>query len=176
MEQSKIIDTLERYQGSANMLGGSIIKAHYNCLRLCLALLRSSTRQIIFWLVPVYRTITNWKQFVRVNRMPYITHTLIWLTVYIALPKSKWIIGVNYMPYIAHTLIWLPVSVVLPHRKQFERVNRVPYIAQATKIWTVFDASSIANVLHLFWRFFTSPFAISASHTVSSKGLFVVSR
>ena len=57
--------------------------------------------------------------------MPYITHTLIWLTVYVALPNSKRFIGANCMPYIAHTLIWLPVFVVLPHRKQFERVNRV---------------------------------------------------
>ena len=31
--------------------------------------------------------------------------------------------------------------------------ERMPWIAQATKIWTVFDASVIANVLHLFWRF-----------------------
>ena len=54
------------------------------------------------------------------------------------------------MLYIAHTFIWLPVSFVPPHRKQLIELNRMPYIAHATKIGTVFDASSIANVLHLF--------------------------
>ena len=101
--------------------------------------------------------------------MPYITHTLIWLIIFVALPNSKWFIGANCMPYIAHTLIWLHVSVVLPHRKQFERVNRVPYIAHATKIWTVFDASSIANVLYISDGFHTPPFAIMASYTVSRR-------
>jgi hypothetical protein len=48
----------------------------------------------------------------------------------------------------------------------------MPRIAHATKIWTVFDVSFIANVLHLFWRFFTSPFVINASHTILSKGLW----
>ena len=36
----------------------------------------------------------------------------------------------------------------------------MPCIAHATKIWTVFDASSIANILHLLDGFLTPPFAI----------------
>ena len=109
------------------------------------------THILLSWTVSV--AFANRKQFVRVNRMPYITHTLIWLTIYVAHPNSKQFIEANCMPYIANTLIWLPVSIVLPHRKQFEWVNCVPCITHATKIWTVFDASSIANVLHLFWQF-----------------------
>ena len=42
-----------------------------------------------------------------------------------------------------------------------------PWIAHATKIWTVFDASSIANVFTFFDSFHTALFAIMASHTVS---------
>ena len=109
------------------------------------------THILLSWTVSV--VFINQKLFVRVNHMPYITHTLMWLTVYVALPNSKWFIGASCMPYIAHTLIWLPVSVVLPHRRQFEWINPVSCIAHATKIWTVFDGSAIANVLHLFWRF-----------------------
>ena len=61
--------------------------------------------------------------------------------------NSSW---VNCMLYIAHTFIWLPVSFVPPHQKRLIELNCMPYITHATKIWTVFDASSIANVLHLF--------------------------
>ena len=104
--------------------------------------------------------------------LPRITHILLSWTVFVPLAQRKQFIWVNYMPYIAHTFIWLPVSFVPPHRKQLIELNHMPCIAHATKIWTVFDASSIANVLHLFWWFFTPPFAIMASHTVSSKGLW----
>ena len=90
------------------------------------------------------------KQFIRVNRMPYIAHTLIWLTVSFVLPNHKQFIRVNRMLYIARTFIWLPISFVPPHRKQLIELNRMPNIAHATKISTVFDASVIANVLHLF--------------------------
>ena len=90
------------------------------------------------------------KQFIQVNRMPYIAHTFIWLTVSFVLPNHKQFIQVNSMLYIAHTFIWLPVSFVPPHRKQLIELNRMPCIAHATKIRTVFDASVIANVLHLF--------------------------
>jgi len=103
--------------------------------------------------------------------MPYIAHTLIWLPVSVVLPHRKQFEWINRVSCIAHTLLWLPVSVVLPHRRQFEWINRMPYIAHATKIWTVFDGSAIANVLHLFDGFFTPPFVINASHTVSAKGL-----
>jgi hypothetical protein len=128
------------------------------------------THILLSWTVSV--AFTNRKQFVRVNRMPYITHTLMWLTIYVALPNSKRFIGANCMPYIAHTLIWLSVSVVLPHRKQFERVNHVPCIAHATKIWTVFDASSIANVLQHFWRFSYSTICDYCITHSFSKGLW----
>ena len=104
--------------------------------------------------------------------LPRITHILFSWTVSIVLPNHTQFIPVNRMLYIAHTFIWLPVSFVPPHRKQLIELNRIPCIAHATKIWVMFDASAIANVLHLFWRFFTPPFAIMASHTVSSKGLW----
>ena len=73
------------------------------------------------------------------------------------------------MLYIAHAFIWLPVSFVPPHRKQLIELNRMPCIAHATKIRTVFDGSAIANVLHLFYGYFTSSFVINALQTVSSK-------
>ena len=95
---------------------------------------------------------------------------------FFVLPNHKQFIRVNRMLYIAHAFIWLAISFVPPHRKRLIELNRMPCIAHATKIWTVFDASAIANVLQLFWRVFTPPFAIIASHTVSSKGLRLVSR
>ena len=104
--------------------------------------------------------------------LPRITHILFSWTVSIVLPNHTQFILVNRMLYIAHTFIWLPVSFVPPHRKQLIELDRMPCIAHTPKIWTVFDASVIANVLHLFWRFFTPTFAIMASHTVSSKGLW----
>ena len=73
------------------------------------------------------------------------------------------------MSYNAHAFIWLPVSFALPHCKQLIELNRMPRIAHATKIWTVFDVSFIANILHPFYGFFTSSFAINASHTVSQR-------
>ena len=102
----------------------------------------------------------------------HITHTLIWLTISFVLPNYKQFILVNRMLYITQAFIWLPVSFVPSHRKQLIELNRMPCIAHATKIWTVFDASIIANVLHIFWRFFTPSFAIMASHAVSLKGLW----
>ena len=70
---------------------------------------------------------------------------------------------------ISHTPSSGSVSFVPPHRQQLIELNHMPCITHATKIWTVLDASVIANVLHLFWRFFTPPFAIIASHTVSRR-------
>ena len=128
------------------------------------------THILLSWTISVL--LSQRKQFIRVNRMPYIAHTLIWLTVSFVLPNHKQFIRVNRMLYIAHTFIWLPVSFVPPHRNQFIELNCMPFIAHTTKIWTMFDASSIANVLHLFDGFFTPSFAIMASHTVSSKGLW----
>ena len=129
------------------------------------------THILLYW--TIFVLLSQHKQFIWVNRMPYIAHTpLILLTVSFVLPNHKQFIRENRMMYIAHTFIWLPVSFVPPHRKQLIELNRMPCIAHATKIWTMFDASSIANVLHLFWRFLTPPFAITASHIVSSKGLW----
>ena len=85
--------------------------------------------------------------------LPRITHILFSWTVSIVLPNHTQFILVNRMLYITHAFIWLPVSSIPPHCKQFIELNRMPCIAHATKIWTVFDASFIANVLHLFWRF-----------------------
>ena len=48
------------------------------------------------------------------------------------------------------TFIWLPVSFVPPYRKQLIELNRMPFITHATKTLTMFVASVIANVLHLF--------------------------
>ena len=73
------------------------------------------------------------KQFIRVNRMPYIARTLIWLTVSFVLPNHKQFIRVNRMLYIAHTSIWLPVSFVPPHCKQLIELNRMPCIAHQLK-------------------------------------------
>ena len=101
-----------------------------------------------------------------------IAHTFIWLPVSFVFPNHKQFIRVNNMLYIAHTFIWLLVSFVPPHRNKLIELNRMPCIAHATKIWTVFDASSIGNVLHPFDGYFTPPFAIMASHIVSSKVLW----
>ena len=101
--------------------------------------------------------------------MLYIAHTLIWLTISFLLPNHKLLIRVNCMLYIAHAFIWLPVSVLLPHHKQFIELNRVPCIAHATKIWTMFDASVIANVLGIFHGSLTLPSVIIALHTVSPR-------
>ena len=101
---------------------------------------------------------------------------LIWLTVSFVLPNHKHFIRVNRMMYIAHTFIWLPVSFVPPHRKQLIELNRVPCLAQATKIWTVFDASSIANVLHLFDGFYTTVCDYCIAHSFGKGSLIVVSR
>ena len=99
-----------------------------------------------------------------------ILHTpLIWLTVSFVLPNHKQFIRVNRMLCIAHASIWLPVSFVPTHRKQFIELNCMPFIAHATKTWTVFDASVIANVLHISDGFHTAPFVIIASHTVSRR-------
>ena len=104
--------------------------------------------------------------------LPYITHILFSGIVSIVLPNHTQFILVNRMLYIAHAFIWLPVSFVLPHPKQLIELNRITCIAHTTKIWTVFDASIIANVLHLFWRAFYTTVCDMASHTVSSKGLW----
>ena len=118
---------------------------------------------------PVSVLFPNRKQLILLKRMPSITHTLIWLTISFVLPNHRQFIRVNRMLCIAHASIWLPVSFVPPHRKQFIELNRMPFIAYATKTWTVFDASIIANVLYISDGFHTAPFAIIASHTVSRR-------
>ena len=128
------------------------------------------THILLYWIVSVL--LSQHKQFIRVNRMPYITHTLIWLTISFVLSNHKQFILVNRMLFIAYTYIWLPISFVAPHHKRLIAPNHMPYITHETKIWTMFDVSIIANVLHIFGYFFTPPFAINASHTVSSKGLW----
>jgi hypothetical protein len=109
------------------------------------------THILIYW--TIFVLLSQRKQFIRVNRMPYIAHTLIWMTVSFVLPNHKQFIRVNSMLYIAHTYIWLPYSFVPPHRKQLIELNRLPFIAHATKIWTVFVASSNANVFTFFTVF-----------------------
>ena len=104
--------------------------------------------------------------------LPRITHILFSWTVSIVLPNHTQFIPVNCMLYITHAFIWLPVSFVPPHPKQLIELNHMPCITHATKFWTVFDASIITNVLHLFDGFFTPPFGIMASHTVSTTGLW----
>ena len=101
---------------------------------------------------------------------------LIWLTVTFVLPNHKQFIRVNHLLYITHTFIWLPVSFVPPHCKQLIELNHMPCIAHATKIWTVFDASSIANVLHLFWRgFYATICNYCITHSLVEGSLIVVS-
>ena len=119
--------------------------------------------------LPVSVLLPNRKQLILLKRMPSITHTFIWLTVSFVLPNHKQFIRVNRMLYIAHTFIWLPVSFVPPHRKQLIELNRMPFIAHATKTWTMFDASVIANVLYISDGFEKATFAIIASHTVSRR-------
>ena len=108
----------------------------------------------------------------------HISHTpWILLTVSFVLPNHKLFIRVNHMLYIAHTFIWLPVSFVPHHRKRLIELSRMPCIAHATKIWTVFDASSIANVLHLFWwLFYTTVCDYGIAHSFVEGSLIVVPR
>ena len=44
----------------------------------------------------------NRKQFIRVNCMPCITHTSIWLTMFVVLSYRKQFVWINCMPRIAH--------------------------------------------------------------------------
>ena len=106
------------------------------------------THILLSWTICVL--MSQRKQFIRVNRMSYIAHTFDLADHSFVFPNHKQFIRVNRMLYIAHTFIWLPVSFVPPHRKQLIELNNMPCITHATKIWTVFDASVIANVLHLF--------------------------
>ena len=109
--------------------------------------------------------------------LPRITHILFSWTVSIVLPNRIQFILVNRMLYITHAFIWLPVYFVPPHRKQLMELNRMPFIAHATKIWTVFDASSTANVLHLFWRlFYNTVCDYGIAHSFIEESLIVVSR
>ena len=80
------------------------------------------------------------------------------------------------MLYIAHTFIWLPVSFVPPHRNQLIELNCMPCIAHAIKIRTVFDASVVANVLHLFDGFLTTVCDYCIAHSFVEGSLIVVSR
>ena len=106
-----------------------------------------------------------------------ITHILFSWTVSIVLPNNTQFIPVNRMLYIAHAFIWLPVSFVPPHPKHLIELNRMPCIAHATKFWTVFDASVIANVLHLFWLvFYTTVCDYGIAHSFVEGSLIVVSR
>ena len=133
------------------------------------------THILLSWTISVL--MSQRKQFIQVNRMLYIAHTFIWLPVSFVLPNHKQFIRVNRMLYIAHTSIWLPISFVPPHCKKLIELNRMPCIAHATKIWTVFVASSIANVLHLFWRFFyTTVCDYGIAHSFVEGSLIVVSR
>ena len=52
----------------------------------------------------------------------------------------------------------------------------MPCIVHATKIWTVFDASVIANFLHLFDVFYTTICDYGITHSFVEGSLIVVSR
>ena len=106
-----------------------------------------------------------------------ISHTpLILPTISFVLSNHKQFIRANRMMYIAHNFIWLPVSFVCPHRKQLIEMNCMPCIAHTTEIWTVFDASSIANVLHLFWWvFYTTVCDYGIAHSFIGGSLIIVS-
>ena len=109
--------------------------------------------------------------------LPHITHILFSWTVFIVLPNHTQFIPVNRMLYIAHAFIWLRVCFVPPHPKQLIELNHMPCIAHATKIWTVFDPSVIANVLHHFWRvFYTTVCDYGIAHSFVEGSLIVVSR
>ena len=86
-------------------------------------------------------------------------------------PRGRTLCGRLFLPFGSFGFRIPGRSPFPPHRKRLIELNRMPWITHATKIWTVFDASSIANVLHLFDGFFTPQFAIMASHSVLSKGL-----
>ena len=58
--------------------------------------------------------------------MLHITHILLSWPVSVVFPNRKQFVRVNRMPYIAHTLIWLPVSVVLPHRNSSNGLTVCP--------------------------------------------------
>src|SRR6266496_806110 len=103
--------------------------------------------------------------------MPYITHTLIWLTVSVAFPNSKQFIGVNCMPYIAHTLICLPVSVVCLIANSLFGLTVCPASHTQLKSEPCLMAPPSQTFCTFFDGFFTPLFAIIASHTVLSKGL-----
>ena len=146
-----------------------------NCKQLILLKRMPSITHTLIWLTVSF-VLPNHKQFIRVNRMLYIAHTFIWLPIYFVLPNHKQFIWVNRMLYIAHAFIRLPVSFVPPHRQQFIGLNRMPWIAHTTKIWTVFDGSVIANVLHLFWLFFyTTICDYCIAHSFVEGSLIVVS-
>ena len=108
--------------------------------------------------------------------LPRITHILFSWTISIVLPNHTQFIPVNRMLYIAHPFFWMPVSFVPPHPKQLTKLNCMPCIAHATKIWTVFDASIIANVLdiltflwhHRLWLLHRTQF-LEGSLTVVSR-------
>ena len=123
-------------------------------------------------LLLVFAHISDYGHVCRVSH----TSCLSW-SISIVLPNHTQFIPVNRMLYIAHAFIWLHVSFVPPHPKQLIELNHMPYIAHATKFWTVFDASVIANVLHLFWRvFYTTVCDYGIAHIFVEGSLIVVSR
>ena len=127
-----------------------------------------SITHTLIWLTVSF-VLHDHKQFIRVNRMFYIAHTFMWLPISFVLPNHTQFIPVNRMLCIAHAFIWLPVSFVPPHSKRLIELNHMPFIAHATKTWTVFYASVIANVLYISDGFHIALFAIMASHIVSRR-------
>ena len=97
------------------------------------AVAREQAHRRHIWLTVSF-VLPNHKQFIRVNHMLYMTHTLIWLTISFVLPNHKQFIRVNRVLYIAHTFIWLPVSFVAPRCKWLIALNYMPYITHENKI------------------------------------------
>ena len=104
--------------------------------------------------------------------LPRITHIFFSWTVSIVFLNHTQFILVNRVLYIAHAFIWLPVSFVPPHPKQLIELNRMPCIAHAPKSEPCLMHPSSRTFCTFLTGFFTPPFVINASHTVSSKGLW----
>ena len=105
--------------------------------------------------------------------LSHITHIFFSWTISIVLPNHTQFILVNCMPYIAHTLIWWSISVVLAIANSSYGLTVCH--ASHTQLWSESCLMSVPSqiVRIIFYGFLTPPFAINASHTVSSNGLWL---
>ena len=128
---------------------------------------------LLSWTVSVL--LAQHKQFIRVNCMSYIAHTFIWLTVYVALPNSKRFIGANYTPYITHTHWYgCPFLLFCLIANSSNGLTMCPASHTQLKSEQCLMHPSSQMFCTFFDGFFTPPFAIMASPTVSSKGSLIV--